>query len=43
MGVEIETGRRSINWERKHSSRQAMICRNISGVSLQSTPVLNFG
>lgn len=28
--------------ERKHSSRQAAICRKISGVSLKGTPVLNF-
>lgn len=28
--------------ERKHSSRQAVICRKISGVSLKGTPVLNF-
>lgn len=43
MGLGGDRGQKEEDeLERKHSSRQAVICRKISGVSLKGTPVLNF-
>lgn len=42
MGLGGDRGQKEeYELERKHSSRQAAICRKISGVSLKGTPVLN--
>lgn len=42
IGLGGDRGKEEDRPERKHSSRQAAICRNVSGVSLKGTPVLNF-